>query len=208
MQLNEKITDKLTELHEQGVLTKDEIEFSKLVLFLATQNILITDVIEYINWEKLLNKLLYNGLLGRDYTKTNHVSPTYPLVTFQQADCTEPKDDLDDFVDEFRALWSKDNKGTLGLKPGVLGDRSYLKKKLKAWFKEYKSYSKEDVLNTARYYIAQQAESDYKYLQSCDYFVYKDGRSRLASLVEIGKDKDSQIEQPGSTAWNKRLGNQ
>ena len=93
-------------------------------------------------------------------------------------------------VDEYRACFSKDGKGNRGLRPGALGDKLDIIKKLVKWFKDTNfTYTMDDVINTAKVYVESCKEDRYRYLQSADYFISKDGRSRLSSYIDEFKDK-------------------
>lgn len=98
----------------------------------------------------------------------------------------KPDQTLD--VDAYRALFSKNGRGTEGLKPGVLGDKSFIQKKLKEWFKLHPQSSMEDVLNATKYYVDTViSEGKVKYLIQADYFISKNGRSQLSAAVDEWK---------------------
>lgn len=89
------------------------------------------------------------------------------------------KYEVDSFISEFRNKWK-------GLKPGSMGSPQSCKDKMLRWCKLNPSYTKEDILKAADIYI--KSLKDFKYLQSADYFIYKqDGKvesSRLSAFVD------------------------
>lgn len=90
--------------------------------------------------------------------------------------------ELNDFIKEYRSLWK-------GLKPGSMGSETNCRDKLYTWMTENPSYSKEDILKAAKIYL--NTLDNYKYLQAADYFIFKDGNSRLSAYIdeiEIAKD--------------------
>lgn len=92
------------------------------------------------------------------------------------------------FVEKYRNVFSVNEKGTKGLKPGSMGDSTAIYRKLKKWFKANKKYTLEDVLNTARFYVDDLIRGNkLKYLQAADYFIMKNDTSRLSSLIDEGK---------------------
>lgn len=89
------------------------------------------------------------------------------------------KYEVDSFISEFRSKWK-------GLKPGSMGSPQSCKDKMLRWCKLNPSYTKDDILKAADIYI--KSLRDFKYLQSADYFIYKqDGKiesSRLSAFVD------------------------
>lgn len=100
------------------------------------------------------------------------------------------KDEIESKVDEYRAVFSKNGDGLQGLIPGALGDRMNIINKLKKWMKSTKNqYTMDDVINTASFYVHDlQKKGSIKYLSAADYFIYKDNRSKLSSLIEEAKN--------------------
>lgn len=92
-------------------------------------------------------------------------------------------------ITEYRMCFAKSNSSR-GLKPGCLGDLTKVKKNLRKWLKENKAYTIDDVINTAKQYVKLERDNGYKYLMAADYFIYKNTRSKLSSLIEEYKDLD------------------
>ncbi len=162
----------------QQYLVNDENQI-KLLLFCIENNI----DSEYVNLHEdteadllLLDKA---RILKYDYDLDKYVLTKDKLA-----------EDIRDEIDIYRAVFSKNEKGLIGLIPGALGDRKEIVKKLNRWFKETKGeFTMSDVINTARYYVNDIVKSgNLKYLQSADFFIEKSGRSRLTSLILEGKD--------------------
>ena len=90
--------------------------------------------------------------------------------------------ELNEFIKEYRSLWK-------GLKPGSMGSENNCRDKLYKWMTENPGYSKEDILKAAKIYL--NTLDNYKYLQAADYFILKDGNSRLSAFIdeiEVAKD--------------------
>lgn len=87
--------------------------------------------------------------------------------------------DLDTLVKEYRLLWR-------GLKPGSMGHEQGVRDKLYRWMQNNPSYSKEDIIKSAKLYI--QSLDNYNYLQQADYFIYKKDlngeSSRLSAFID------------------------
>jgi hypothetical protein len=161
----------------QQHLFNDENQI-KLLLFCIEHNIDSEYVILHENTEEDLKLLDKARILKYDYDLDKYVLTKDKLA-----------EDIRDEIDIYRAVFSKGEKGLIGLVPGALGDRKEIVKKLNRWFKENKDYSMSDVINTARYYVNDITKSgNLKYLQSADFFIDKSGRSRLTSLIQEGKD--------------------
>lgn len=80
-------------------------------------------------------------------------------------------------VDEYRKLFAD-----TGIK-GKMGDKNACIEKLKKFFKKHPNKTMDDVIKTARYYTLNYG-SITTYLQQADYFIEKNGQSRLASLMD------------------------
>lgn len=93
---------------------------------------------------------------------------------------TELDVEIEERIQEYRELFS--NK-----KIGGGGDKKSCIKKLRKWFRENKEYSFDDVMQTAQYYTD---NTDSRFIQRADYFVYKYQESRLSSLIEDIIHKD------------------
>lgn len=70
-----------------------------------------------------------------------------------------------------------------GLKTGSMGDKKACISKLKKWFEDYPDKTIEDVIAAAKYYI-RTLNKDYTYLQQADYFIMKNGQSRLSTMID------------------------
>lgn len=98
---------------------------------------------------------------------------------------------IKEWIDEYRALF----KGT---KAGIMGDPKACLDKMIRFFEEYSQFAnKEQILKATQAYIQSEAQSNYKYLQRADYFIYKitgkEEVSRLASYCEEDNEVKSNI---------------
>jgi len=161
----------------QQHLVNDENQI-KLLLFCIENNIDLDYVNLHEDTPADLKLLDMARILKYDYDLGKYILTKDKLA-----------EDIRDEIDIYRAVFSKNEKGLVGLVPGALGDRKEIVKKLNRWFKENKDYSMTDVINTARYYVNDIIKrGNLKYLQSADFFIDKSGRSRLTSLIQEGKD--------------------
>lgn len=145
---------------------------------------------------KIGNYLLMNGFVERDFAYNNgdryKVSkPLYVSLEETTKEITTLNNKnieafIDEHVDEFRCLFTKDRQGVVGLRRGAMGDESSLKKKLVAWFKATKfKYSWQDVISTAKQYTDEFIlQNNFTYLQAADYFVKKGDRSTLSANID------------------------
>lgn len=103
------------------------------------------------------------------------------------------KDELNEFITEFRLLWK-------GLKPGSMGSEAACKNKMTRWMIENPSYTKENILNAAKTYI--NSLDNYKFLQQADYFIYKKDVHGESSRLSAFIDEDVKAESDG---WSSNL---
>jgi len=97
---------------------------------------------------------------------------------------------LKEHITEYRNIWSEKGEGVRALKTGAMGDKWSAIDKLAKWFKKTNfEYTWEEVLHAAKIYVDNEKLSGYKYLQAADYFVKKNDRSRLSSLIDDSKSK-------------------
>jgi hypothetical protein len=91
--------------------------------------------------------------------------------------------ELNDFIQEFRALWK-------GLKPGSMGSEISCRDKMYKWMQMNPSYTKEDILKAAKLYI--RSLNDLRFIQQADYFIFKKDAhgesSRLSAFIDEVND--------------------
>jgi len=126
--------------------------------------------------------LIDTGLLVADY-----LTGTYECVDtlFEQ----EFEDEsFKSFVDDYRNLFSKNSVPLWVYRPGIMGDKKMVEKKLKVFLKTEKC-TKEQVLKAVKYYVSNIAEGHIKYVHDADNFISKSGRSALRAIIEeMGTD--------------------
>lgn len=114
-------------------------------------------------------------------------------------------------VDAYRRIFSKDGKGRIGLKQGGLGDRNFIKKKLRQWFAMNSEYTMQDVLNATQMYVNRflDGDEDVRFLVRADYFIQKNGMSQLTSAVEeyVSNEKSLGVVKrtSGEDNWDKEI---
>lgn len=99
------------------------------------------------------------------------------------------RNSIKEWINDYRNLF----KGT---KVGIMGDPKACLDKMVRFFQEYPQFANKDIVFKAtEAYIQSEAQSNYKYLQRADYFIYKivgkEETSRLAGYCE----EDVQLEQ-------------
>lgn len=190
-----RFNPKLNTIIDQNFTTKFENTISRLYIIAITQGKNALDCVNLNNPISLqvYEKLFTLGILKRNYDKTN--TPLEIMYTVwisnEEADKQEGelnrrniKGFLDENVKDYIKIFTKDEKLTRGLKPGVMGDEDSVKKKLITWMinNDYK-YTWEQVLNATRAYVINQKSSNYKYLMKSHYFIYKNNDSELSGWV-------------------------
>ena len=113
---------------------------------------------------KVYEKLISLGVLKRNYEKKDTpLEVTYKLwITDGEAKLEEKELNrrniegfLNENVNDYVKLFTKRGEMTKGLKPGVMGDRTSIKKKFRAWFiNNNYEYTWEQILNATKAYIS------------------------------------------------------
>ena len=207
LKFNMDVMKRVGELLKEGMLTEHDAEMSVLYLIAIYSKLGFNkQILSYT--PAIMAQLELAGLVTVDTrTKSEYVYSGPPLYLSRVIDePVEPvskinKTNVVEFVhehaQELRNIFSKEGKGKRALRSGAMGDMDDLIKKLIEWFKKTKyKYSWEQVLSTAKAYVNSCTQDNYKYLQAADYFVKKDGRSRLSSMIdEFGgyKARDTQL---------------
>ncbi len=91
------------------------------------------------------------------------------------------KDDLEDFVEEYRNIFPS------GISSGgylVRGDKKGCLKKLQKFLQTYPEFTKETILTATRKYVGEMRLKGYLYMKLAHYFIEKDGVSTLAAYCE------------------------
>lgn len=86
------------------------------------------------------------------------------------------------FIDRFLELWPKRTRNKAG--EYLLSNKTDLEKKLKSFFKKYRSYNYDLVLRATEMYLNKQRENGFEYCNAAHYFVSKSSVSKLASECE------------------------
>jgi hypothetical protein len=101
-------------------------------------------------------------------------------------------DDFSSFVASFRELFPNNVRPNGKPVKSPLVD---LKKKLKYFEKEYKDYSREEILTAAAHYVGRYKNAGYAFMRTAVYFIHKqhDG-SDLAAEIESIREKGLQVK--------------
>lgn len=67
------------------------------------------------------------------------------------------------------------------IKKGTMGDKNYCRKKLSKWLKNNPTKTIDDVIKVAEIYLE---TTPLQYIMQADYFIEKNGRSKLDSLMD------------------------
>lgn len=101
-----------------------------------------------------------------------------------------PDTDIESLVDEYRALFP------VGVKTGgypVKGDKKDCIAKMKTFLSSY-DYSKSEILEATRAYLALQKKQNWKATQLAHFYIEKHGISNLASMCEDIRENGSHKE--------------
>lgn len=86
---------------------------------------------------------------------------------------------IEDDVDRYREVFSKEKSGYIG----KMGSKQGCIKKLKKFFKVHPEYDMNDVIKAGEFYVKNHVEIS-GFLQQADYFIEKNGTSRLETVLE------------------------
>lgn len=206
MILNPQIETILNGMVRQEVLLEEQIGLCKLILFCFEQKINLPNYIkvEMDTLQELISKLVYARLIERDYDLQGNVQLSLSLYIdaveeeVSEINSSNVRIFVEINIDKYRALFSKQKKGTVGLRHGSLGDKQACVDKLIKWFKKTRfKYSWQEVLRATEYYVSLQKNSNYQYLQNADYFIYKNNRSNLSVYIEESKNPQT------NTNWSR-----
>jgi len=148
----------------------------------------------FIEDPEFFQMLILHGIMERDFVSAGKLKLKYELYVPMNSVEPDSVSELnrrniaafvEEHYDEYRNIFSVNEEGKTGYRKGAMGDQLSGIKKMISWFKQTKfQHTWEDVLNTTRKYISDfKIRNDFKYLQSADYFISKDGRSRLSALI-------------------------
>ena len=126
---------------------------------------------------KDLMTLKQHKLIEKDY-KTNS------LITKRTRSKNAIAQEVINRIDEYQHFFSKTYCGLSGRK----GPKSDCIKKLTKFLEENKEYTFDDVLRVAKYYVDNYHQIS-TYLQRANYFIKKNGDSRLEELLSEVNDK-------------------
>jgi hypothetical protein len=130
---------------------------------------------------------------------------------FTPSTVTKRTEQVDDWSEEFRTYYK-----SLMIPPGklgIMGDSSAVKEKLKRFTKKYPQYTKAQIFDAAKKYVASQSRDRYRFLMQCDYFIFKQDttqgkieRSKLLSILEEGDTTETNQSGQGAIDFT-QLGN-
>lgn len=119
-------------------------------------------------------------LVQLDYIKK--ISSNWILLAKGLAIIEDYTDELEDFVEQYRNTFPKGIKSGNGTP--IRGDKAGCVKKMKWFFDNYPEYSKTIILEATKKYIQDMERKGYAYITQADYFIVKDGGSKLAAMCE------------------------
>lgn len=102
------------------------------------------------------------------------------------------KKEVKEWIHEYRDLFPKglNNQGY-----PYKGDRKGCIDKMAKFMVDYPSFSKEQILNATRSYIAKKARDNYNYMHLAHNFIIKNNVSMLAGYCEQAKDNNEEEQQ-------------
>jgi hypothetical protein len=114
------------------------------------------------------------------------------LVVIEEVKKSPVVDDFDSFSSTFRELFPKN------IRPAGKPVRSSLldiRKKLKAFEKEYPGYTREEILTATAHYVERYRKKGYSFMRTATYFIHKQNEgSDLATEIDSIRDKGLQNE--------------
>ena len=93
-----------------------------------------------------------------------------------------------DWINDYRSLFR-------GIKPGAMGDRSGVIKKMKKFLKQ-NNYSPQQILVATNWYIE---NTDARYIMKAHYFIEKNGNSTLGATLEEADFSDLETDLTNNT---------
>lgn len=90
--------------------------------------------------------------------------------------------DDDQFIEAYRNLFPKGVKSGNGTP--IRGDKQGVSKKMQWFFKTYPEYSKGIIIEATTKYVKDMQRKGFVYMTQADYFINKDGASKLAGMCE------------------------
>jgi len=119
-------------------------------------------------------------LIQLDYVKK---STTNWIITAKGLAIIEDyTSDLEDFVEQYRNIFPKGIKSGNGTP--IRGDRVGCVKKMKWFLDNYPEFSKTIILEATKRYVDSMKQKGFAYVTQADYFINKDGASKLAASCE------------------------
>jgi hypothetical protein len=94
----------------------------------------------------------------------------------------ETRNNVESWISEYTNLWPEGVKSTSG--KIVRGDNKTNLSKMKSFLKNYKSFTKDQILQATLAYVTDRKNANYGYMQTSYYFIMKDNISSLASWIE------------------------
>ncbi len=99
----------------------------------------------------------------------------------------EKLDDFDLFIETYRNLFPKGVKSGNGTP--IKGDKNGVIKKMKWFLETYPEFSKEIILEVTAKYLRAMQMKGWTFTTQADFFIQKDGSSKLAGMCEEALDK-------------------
>lgn len=112
---------------------------------------------------------------------------------------SEPEDEIEFFIQEYRKLFK-------GYKPGSMGDKNACLNKMNKFFKDYPEYAnKELIIKATKKYI--NSLNNYQYLKQADYFIFKSdfGKIPTSLLATYCEEVDGGIEEISDKSFTKMI---
>ena len=149
----------------------------KIVAFFIKEQMDFREYLQEDKWEefqKTFRNLYDEGRIIADY------SSPFPFKLMPEQIAVESLD-----VDKYRKYWKHSVTGVRG----YMGERKEITKLLQDYWLKYPTHTFEQICKAAKEYTEAQCAKDVKYLMTAENFIYRDGKSRLATWVEDGSEK-------------------
>lgn len=162
------------------VLDNNNISLDQILVLLMVSN--------NIDLKKTIDSLLVKGLVDKDvFNKLSLSKKANMLLEKVALDADKnipPGRELEDLVNKLKSLFPE------GKKPGTSlywrGNYLEIVKKLRVFFKKYKRYSDEEIVDAAKRYV-ESFNGDYQYMHILKYFILKSVRNFSGEIEEISE---------------------
>ena len=183
-----EITLNLTRFAE---INEEVEETTDHTYYLELDEFTLLAIAYYAKPEDDINRILHNFTLSVDYEKLETLGyikiveeEPFNFILRDKATIifATSSDEILELAREYRRMFPQ------GIRSGgylVRSDEPTIANKLRKFMKNFKQYSKDQILEATQRYIDRKRAEGWKYMKTASYFIYKDGESTLATECEM-----------------------